>query len=514
MHRLRKKLLSKTLIVGILLTSIIPHTTFAEKQLDIRRLSGENRYETSANICIKNFSRPEYIVLASGENFADALSATNFSKDAPILLTTKNKIPNVIKKTITRSNSKNIIIVGGEKSVSKNVEDQLRKENNVKRISGKDRFETSILVANSFKDNKDFVACNGLNFADSLTATPYILQNNKRLILTNGKTLSKNVDSNRIKEIIGGEKSMNISELNNVKRISGRDRYETSLKVNKDLKNFALLVSGENYPDALSASPMAMKFNTGILLVNKNSAYKIKQFIQQNEINELVTIGGEKSITNETINILTDKISEKSKNYRYDRLLPQSNDDSNLTNFNINTPLSAKEKELARLVNEYRVSKGLKPMPVSKSLTYVARTHNKDQIQHFRLDLKDSRGLKANSHSWSKYGNWTPMNFTEDHKYDEYMWNKPKELTNFKVNGYEIAHYNYIDNELDFKTNLNAIPKDSLNGWKRSPGHNDVIVGNNGWDTLSVMGVSIHGNFADIWFADETNDPAGFHSVK
>ena len=307
---------------------------------------------------------------------------------------------------------------------------------------------------------------------------------------------------------------MNIPELNNVKRISGKDRYETSLKVNKDLKNFALLVSGENYPDALSASPMAMKFNTGILLVNKNSAYKIKQFIQQNEIKELVAIGGEKSITNETINILTDKISEKSKNYRYDRLLPQSNDDSNLTNFNINTPLSAKEKELARLVNEYRVSKGLKPMPVSKSLTYVARTHNKDQIQHFRLDLKDSRGLKANSHSWSKYGNWTPMNFTEDHKYDEYMWNKPKELTNFKVNGYEIAHYNYIDNELDFKTNLNAIPKDSLNGWKKSPGHNDVIVGNNGWDALSVMGVSIHGNFADIWFADETNDPAGFHSVK
>ena len=111
MHRLRKKLLSKTLIVGILLTSIIPHTTFAEKQLDIRRLSGENRYETSANICIKNFARSEYIVLASGENFADALSATNFSKDAPILLTTKNKIPDVIKKTITRSNSKNIIIV-------------------------------------------------------------------------------------------------------------------------------------------------------------------------------------------------------------------------------------------------------------------------------------------------------------------------------------------------------------------------------------------------------------------
>ena len=514
MHRLRKKLLSKTLIVGILLTSIIPHTTFAEKQLDIRRLSGENRYETSANICIRNFSRPEYIVLASGENFADALSATNFSKDAPILLTTKNKIPDVIKKTITKSNSKNIIIVGGEKSVSKNIEDQLRKENNVKRISGKDRFETSILVANSFKDNKDFVACNGLNFADSLTATPYILKNNKRLILTNGKTLSKNVDQNKVKEIIGGTKSMNIPELSGVKRISGRDRYETSLKVNKDLKKFALLVSGENYPDALSASSMAMKFDTRILLINDNSANKIKQFIKQNEINELVAIGGEKSITNNTINILTNKVSENSKYYRYDRLLPQSNDDSNLTNFNINTPLSVKEKELVRLVNEYRISKGLKPMPVSKSLTYVARTHNKDFIQHFRMDLKDSRGIEANSHSWSKYGNWTPMNYTEDHKYNKNMWSKPSELTNFKGNGYEIAYYNYTPGDITFENALQLKPKTAVEGWKKSPGHNVVMIGDEGWDTLSVMGVSIHGNFATVWFADETNDPAGFHSSK
>lgn len=241
MHKLNKKLLSKTLIASMILTSIIPHTTFAEKQLDIRRLSGENRYETSANICIRNFPQPEYIVLASGENFADALSATNFSKEAPILLTTRDKIPDVIQKTIIRSKPKNIIIVGGEKSVSKDVEDQLRKANKVKRISGKDRFETSILVASSFKDGKDFVASNGLNFADSLTATPYILQNNKRLILTNGKTLSKNIDSKRIKEIIGGEKSMNIPELNNVKRISGKDRYETSLKVNKDLKKFCII---------------------------------------------------------------------------------------------------------------------------------------------------------------------------------------------------------------------------------------------------------------------------------
>jgi len=28
------------------------------------------------------------------------------------------------------------------------------------------------------------------------------------------------------------------------------------------------------------------------------------------------------------------------------------------------------------------------------------------------------------------------------------------------------------------------------------------------------VGVSINGRYADIWFADETNDPAGFFNLK
>ena len=51
----------------------------------------------------------------------------------------------------------------------------------------------------------------------------------------------------------------------------------------------------------------------------------------------------------------------------------------------------------------------------------------------------------------------------------------------------------------------------AVNIWKNSQGHNAVIVGEGDWNTISVMGVSINGGYADIWFADESNDPAGFH---
>ena len=158
------------------------------------------------------------------------------------------------------------------------------------------------------------------------------------------------------------------------------------------------------------------------------------------------------------------------------------------------------------MVNEYRQSKGLKPLKVSKSLTFVARTHNNDQNKYYSESWKDNRGIEANLHSWSNKGKWSPVMYTEDHKHQEGMWNKPKELTNFKVDGYEISAMS------DF-TREDAASR-ALNIWKRSSGHNAVITGLKHWNTISVMGVSINGGYADIWFADETTDPAGFFTLN
>ena len=92
--------------------------------------------------------------------------------------------------------------------------------------------------------------------------------------------------------------------------------------------------------------------------------------------------------------------------------------------------------------------------------------------------------------------------YTSDHKYAEGMWNKPSELTDFKVDGFEISAMGYF--EADESAGF------ALKMWKESEGHNAVLTGQGNWNSLSVMGVSINGRYADIWFADESNDPAGF----
>ena len=445
-------------------------------------------------------------VLVSGDNFADALTAGNLANHAPIFLAEKEGISQGTVNTMYALGVKEVVIIGGEKSVPKSVEERLKKENlKVIRIAGRNRYETSTKLAKQLKvKNKDnVVLANGEKFADALSAAPYAVQKKQTLVLTDGKTLPKDVKVQDVKAIIGGEKSVNIKGLDKAQRISGKDRYETSLEVLKHMNKTqsAVIADGRDYPDALAASPYAVKKNTGILLSDDTAIDKIKEYVDSQNISDITLIGGEKSITKYQEQKFTktsteqkpqEKPEDKPENkpedkkpeekpevniddlvnfdnfdtredaeraakvaltkdefkefnsfvvkqghdgkwyvrfkfieetkpqdqalWRQERLKPQSSKDIDLSNFDIDTPLSEKEKELVKLINDYRISLGKRPLNVSKSLTYVARTHTKDQILHFEYDLKDERGLPANLHSWSKYGNWTPVMYTADHK--------------------------------------------------------------------------------------------------
>lgn len=85
------------------------------------------------------------------------------------------------------------------------------------------------------------------------------------------------------------------------------------------------------------------------------------------------------------------------------------------------------------------------------------------------------------------------------------MWDKPRELTNYKGDGFEIAFYStfkYISPE--------ARAKDILESWKKSPHHNMVIINGDIWRDVvwKAFGVGVYGEYADVWFGKET-DPDG-----
>lgn len=100
------------------------------------RIGGQDRYQTAVKIAERALGtdtkgpkgESDNVVIASGEGFADALSAGYLAatKNAQLILTRRDSLPQTDVEFLKTYGAKNVYIVGGTGSVSKAVEDQLR----------------------------------------------------------------------------------------------------------------------------------------------------------------------------------------------------------------------------------------------------------------------------------------------------------------------------------------------------------------------------------------------------
>lgn len=190
-----------------------------KRNFKVDRLSGADRYKTSAQIAAKLIDgKTTTLEIASGENYADALSLNNAAeKDkAPILLVRVNAIDKSVEDVIKSSKVSLINIAGREKSVSESTKANIKKISNatVNRIGGADRYETSILLAKYSGAKEVVVVASGENFADALVAAPFSAKQKGAILLTNKDKLGQNAEQ-FIKDtkfnksyVIGGEKSV------------------------------------------------------------------------------------------------------------------------------------------------------------------------------------------------------------------------------------------------------------------------------------------------------------------
>ncbi|MBT8194952.1 MAG: CAP domain-containing protein [Bacteroidia bacterium] len=163
--------------------------------------------------------------------------------------------------------------------------------------------------------------------------------------------------------------------------------------------------------------------------------------------------------------------------------------------------ITAEEQELYDLLMEYRKKRKLPPIPLSRSLTYVAKIHAMDL--HYNRPF---RTKKCNMHSWSKSDAWTSCCYTSDHRRAKYMWNKPDELTEYTSEGYEIA-YGY-GNRNDYLEHGLITAENALGGWKSSQGHNYMMINRGEWKKLewNAIGIAIYKDFALVWFGVEIDE--------
>lgn len=153
-------------------TAAIPEKVLSGlSDYEVLRLWGKTRYET--NIAIlkeagKFAETPSEILICSGESFADSLSAA--ASERPILLV-KTGLQNAQKEYLNSLNGETkITVIGGTKAVSSSIEEALASYGKTSRIGGSSRYETSVLVAETFfKDPEACVLAYGENFPDGLS---------------------------------------------------------------------------------------------------------------------------------------------------------------------------------------------------------------------------------------------------------------------------------------------------------------------------------------------------------
>ena len=281
-----------------------------KKSEKIQRLSGDNRYETSVEVSEKNFKSADTVVLASGQNIADALVASSYAdiEEAPILLTNKNSISDEVLDEIDRLKADKVVIVGGQSSISSSVESRLKKEDiKVTRISGSDRFDTSDKLSQEVsrlsKKSSQAILVNGYKNIDALSVSSLATKEELPILLNGRNALNMSV-KNRLKQmnvnkvyIIGGNNSISSDVEKELKgmqisvvRLSGTDRYETSANIAKyAYKDFdeAIIASGENPVDALAASTLTGKKEAPILLTNRNKIPKSIKKITDNVMDDM-----------------------------------------------------------------------------------------------------------------------------------------------------------------------------------------------------------------------------------
>ena len=290
------------------------------------RVYGSDRYETSYKLFEKGWNTSNTVILAYGLDYPDALSAAPLAgkKNAPILLVKNSGLKSQprLKQLLINKSVKNAIIVGGTGVISSEIDKDLKSMGiSVKRLGGKDRYETSVLIAKEVGINTGEVALvNGLSFADALSISSIATKKKMPILLTrtdvipvsiknyldsNSKSISKSY-------VIGSTGVVSNNVLNKLKspvRLGGSDRFKTNKSVldrfkgELDLSN-VYIASGLDFPDALSASALAGKNNNFLLLSHTTRAEEaVKSEISENKgkISKAYILGSKAVISDEII---------------------------------------------------------------------------------------------------------------------------------------------------------------------------------------------------------------------
>ncbi len=264
----------------------------------LERLRGTDRIATAILAAQEGYpSRAPTVVLARADAYPDALAGAPLAhaRGGPLLLTGPGGLDARTAAEIERLGATQVILLGGTAALSGQVEADLRArgfaDDEVVRISGRDRFATAVAIARQLPATDVLLAkgvdVGGPGWVDALAASSVAALVERPILLTHPDRLpdatSRYLDAGEVEavDVVGGSAAVSDAvfedlqsrpTLDDVERVAGADRFATSLA----LAEFALqlgadptelwLSRADDWPDGIAAGS-AIAVDEGIMLL-------------------------------------------------------------------------------------------------------------------------------------------------------------------------------------------------------------------------------------------------------
>lgn len=300
-----KRMLSSLFVFTVFM--LLFFTAHAYAASDVKRISGQNRYGTAEAIAFEGWESSDWAVIASGEDFPDALAAAPLAAkyDAPILLTEAYSLRNETRHALESLHVKNVFIIGGQGAISANVDKKLEAMGiNVTRIAGQDRFETAVKIAERLDGFGEIAVATGDDFPDALSIAPAAAKRRMPIILVSRdkvpQCVSEFIMSRTINKtyIVGDITAVSFEvefEFPGVERIGSLGRYFTNSSVESrfadNLNSGKIyLTRGDDFADALAGSVLAAK-NSGPIMFLGSDYVKQAEYIFNKGYDSVILLG-------------------------------------------------------------------------------------------------------------------------------------------------------------------------------------------------------------------------------
>ncbi|MFA4895765.1 cell wall-binding repeat-containing protein [Microbacterium sp.] len=302
-------------------------THYAVRSVTVDRAFGAGREETA--VSASKLAWPTgttTVYLATSQDFADALSSAPAAGRAggSLLLTRPATLSDVVGQELRRLAPTRIVLLGGPAVLSDQLLNQVKSVvpgATVSRLFGIDRYATSRAIADASGASESILIATGADFPDALSAAAAGSAARQPVILVNGGDSAVDAETRAMITKLGAKKVTIVGGSSvvssgietslrglglSVARLSGSDRYGTNVAVNAAFFPAsalrALVASGEDFPDALSASALAGRLSVPMLLSEQECVrMNATDFLRQRGTTAVTLVGGPGVLTDDGV---------------------------------------------------------------------------------------------------------------------------------------------------------------------------------------------------------------------